>query len=69
MDDTSRSSTVTGIVVAVAGAAAGYAMFTNPPLRRTVWRFLKTVVTTTIPGIVLKEATAAWREAGRQAAA
>ncbi len=62
---TQRTKTV---LVAAGGAAAGYLVLRSPSLRSAAWRLLKVTLTTTIPGIVLKEATEAWRDAGKQAA-
>ncbi|MGE5360561.1 MAG: hypothetical protein ACM3NQ_16210 [Bacteroidales bacterium] len=56
------------ILITTACVGAGYAVLRSPRLRTIAWRLLKVTLTTTIPGIVLKEATEAWREAGKQAA-
>ncbi len=59
---------VSNILLGVAGAVAAYFIIRNPTSRQAAWRVLKVGIGTTIPGLLLKEATSAWQETGRQAA-
>ncbi len=60
--------TVANLVLGAAGAAAAYYVLKHPRLRRAALRALKTGLTNTIPGYLVKEATDAWRETGQRAA-
>lgn len=58
---------LSSILLGVAGAVAAYFIIRNPTSRQAAWRVLKVGLGTTIPGLLLKEATDAWHETGRAA--
>ncbi len=59
---------VTNVLLGLAGAVAAYFIIRNPSSRQAAWRVVKVGLGTTIPGLLLKEATSAWKETGREAA-
>jgi hypothetical protein len=53
-----NAHTAANVLLGVAGAVAGYVVLRNPTLRRAAWRAVRIGLTTTIPGYLLREATA-----------
>jgi hypothetical protein len=55
------------VVLAAAGAAAAYVVFTTPPLRRLVLRSARLWLGATVPVYLLGQVRRAWVESGRPA--
>ena len=62
---TARS--IANVVLVAAGAAAAYAVLSNPRGRRIARRLLRTWLGASVPVYLLAEAGRAWVEAGRRA--
>lgn len=60
---TARS--VANVVLATAGVAAAYVVFTTPPLRRVALRAARIWLGGVIPAYLLKETGRAWMESGQ----
>ena len=60
---TARS--IANVVLVSAGAAAAYAVLSNPKGRRIAGRLLRTWLGASVPMYLLAEAGRAWVEAGR----
>jgi hypothetical protein len=58
------SRIVANLLLATAGVVAGYLVFRNPALRRAAIRLVKAGLATTLPGYLIQEVTAAWKETG-----
>lgn len=63
--DTAR--TIANVVLVTAGAAAAYAVLSNPKGRRLARRLLRMWLGASVPMYLLAEAGRAWVEAGRRA--
>ena len=59
--------TVANVVLFAAGAAAAYAVLSNPKGRRIAQRLLRTWLGASVPMYLLAEAGRAWVETGRRA--
>ncbi len=64
----STAHLVANLVLATAGAVAGYYILRNRRLRRVALRALRIGLTTTIPGYLVGETASAWRKTGQRAA-
>ncbi len=62
------SRTVANALLGAAAALAGYFVFRNPAWRRSALRLIRVGLTSAIPGDLIEEVSAAWKETGRRAA-
>jgi hypothetical protein len=64
---TATARTIANVVLVTAGAAAAYAVLSNPKGRRLARRLLRMWLGASVPMYLLAEAGRAWVEAGRRA--
>lgn len=62
-----RARTVANVAIALAGAAAAYAVLTKPPLRRLALAGLRTWLGASIPIFVMNQVREAWVQSGHAA--
>jgi hypothetical protein len=59
--------TVANVVLASAGVAAAFVVFTNPPLRRLAVRATRLWLGASVPAYLLDQTKRAWMESGQAA--
>jgi hypothetical protein len=59
--------TVANVILAAAGVAAAYVVWTTPPLRRLAFRVARVWIGTTVPLYLAAEVRQAWVESARPA--
>jgi hypothetical protein len=59
------AQTVAGLAVMSAGVGVGYAVLSNPRLRRFAWRALRLWVGASLPAYLAVQVREAWRETNR----
>lgn len=60
-----NARTTANVVLATAGVAAAYVIWTTPSLRRLAFRGLQLWLGASVPGYLLNQTKQAWVESGR----